>query len=107
MDRVGMLRFCEDALAHYGPTAQAEKAVEELLELRDSLINLRGFEVLVNTPMLAAIAGRPAARKAVIDEIADVIIMVEQMRIAFGAKAVDERIAFKIERQRQRMQEGE
>ncbi len=104
MDRVDMLRFCEGALAHYGPTAQAEKAVEELLELRDSLINLRGFEVLVNTPMFA---GLPDAIKAVIDEIADVLIMVEQMRIAFGAKAVDERIAFKIERQRKRMQEGE
>ena len=98
MDRVDMLRFCEGALAHYGPTAQAEKAVEELRELDEAL-----------TRYLCAACPPPGTRghNAVVDEIADVLIMVEQMRIAFGAKAVDERIAFKIERQRQRMREGE
>ena len=98
MDRVDVLRFCEGALARYGPTAQAEKAVEELRELDEAL-----------TRYLCAACPPPGTRghNAVVDEIADVLIMVEQMRIAFGAKAVDERIAFKIERQRQRMQEGE
>jgi hypothetical protein len=39
----------------------------------------------------------------VIDEIADVLIMAEQMRIQFGDKAVDDVILSKMDRQRTRM----
>ena len=87
--------FAIEALRHYGDLAQADKCIEECRELGDALIVWkRGGYMAHDCP-------------GVLDEIADVIIMVEQMRIAFGAKAVDDRIAFKIERQRQRMQEGE
>ncbi len=87
--------FCLVALRHYGDRSQADKCIEECRELDDALIVWkRGGYMAHDCP-------------GVLDEIADVIIMVEQMRIAFGAKAVDDRIAFKIERQRQRMQGGE
>jgi hypothetical protein len=90
MDRVDLLKFCREALAHYGPGAQSAKACEECNEL-DAAISLywKGDGVL--------------GASGVIDEIADVLIMAEQMRLAFGADAVDERIAFKVKRQRGRM----
>ncbi|TXH57065.1 MAG: hypothetical protein E6Q97_05080 [Desulfurellales bacterium] len=42
--------------------------------------------------------GSPRSYDAVIDEIADVIIMTEQMRQLFGRVAVEERILVKLER---------
>jgi len=87
--------FAIEALRHYGDRAQARKCIEESGELGHAL-----------TVWIRGRCG-PDFEKAVIDEIADVIIMAEQMRQAFGAYEVDERIAFKIERQRQRMRGGE
>ena len=88
-------QFARDAIYHYGDRAQARKCIEECRELDDALT--------------AWLMGRCGLEfeKAVIDEIADVIIMAQQMREAFCTIAVDERIAFKIERQRKRMQGGE
>ena len=93
--RARLFDYCQEALDHYGRTLQADKCIEECRELDDALIVWkRGGYMAHDCP-------------GVLDEIADVIIMVEQMRQAFGAYEVDERIAFKIERQRQRMERGE
>jgi len=87
--------FAIEALRHYGDRAQARKCIEECTELNRAI---RQWDMCGHMGYDC---------HAVIDEIADVLIMAEQMRIAFGTKAVDERIAFKIERQRQRMERGE
>lgn len=94
MDRVDLLKFCNEALAHYGVESQVTQAIEECRELDFALFSWRED-------------GSELHQESVIDEIADVLIMAEQMRIAFGADAVDERIRFKVERQRKRMKEGE
>jgi len=86
MDRDKLEAFCRDALAHYGIGPQILKVCEEMSELDIALSHGTSEDVR--------------------DEIADVLIMTEQMRIAFGASAVDERIAFKIDRQRKRMEGG-
>ncbi len=81
-------KYALEALDFYGRNAQDHKALEEVDELSDALFCWLTFGVNADE---------------VIDEIADVLIMVTQMRIAFGVDAVDERIAFKIQRQRERM----
>lgn len=89
-----LINFAREALSHYGGRAQTAKAMEECDELGRALTSW-------------AQAGRPPAgtrgHSEVIDEIADVLIMAHQMRELFGAEAVDERIQFKIDRQRGRM----
>lgn len=74
----------ESALNYYGRKSQMVAACEEMGELTRALC-----KVLLNKPIV---------EQDVIDEIADVTIMVSQMRLAFGPEAVDERILFKLER---------
>lgn len=90
--------FCGDAILHYGNASQIDKAIEECDELSEALTQYQAASGLVD---------RAAFRRHVISEIADVLIMAQQMRLVFGAGNVDEMIAAKIERQRKRMQEGE
>lgn len=91
-------RFTRQAVGHYGNASQIDKAIEECDELSEAL-----------TRWVSA-AGPPRGTRGhnhVIGEIADVLIMAQQMRLVFGAQAVDAMIDAKIERQRKRMQEGE
>jgi hypothetical protein len=78
----------QTAVDLYGESNQAEKAIEECSELITALIKFSH--------------GR-ATDEQVIDEIADVIIMSNQLRIIFGQEDVDERIKYKLERLLQMM----
>ena len=76
---------------YYGEWNQVSKAVSELNELIDAIsIDLDTWE--------------EEDTKNTIDEIADVIIMCQQLIMIFGIEDdVKERIKFKLERQRQRI----
>ena len=91
-------RFARQAVGHYGNARQIDKAIEECDELSEALTQYQAASGLVD---------RDAYGRHVIGEIADVIIMAQQMRLVFGAQAVDAMIDEKIDRQRKRMQEGE
>lgn len=71
------------ALAHYGPERQMAKMTEECAEL---IVALHHF------------AGSKIRKESVIEEIADVLIMANQMRLLFGPAQVDAAIAYKVER---------
>lgn len=77
------------ALHHYGPVNQRSKAIEELLELA---LALKHFE-----------AGK-ASPEAVRGEIADVHIMLEQLKIIYGQIQVEEAIVYKLKRLKDRME---
>jgi hypothetical protein len=66
------------AIVKYGQAKTVENMREECLLLYTSL---RTFD-----------------RDTIIDKIADIEIMIEQVRIIFGEKEVDERIKFKMNR---------
>jgi NTP pyrophosphatase (non-canonical NTP hydrolase) len=70
------------AINHFGVAAQTAKAVEEMGEL------------------ITAIARdyHRTNEDEIIDEIADVLITVLQLRLIYGAQRIDGRIAFKLER---------
>lgn len=72
------------AVIQWGEKAQAIKACEEMGEL--------------TTQLCKRLNNSPTTDEAVIDEIADVLIMAFQMRSIFGLEAVDERIDYKLER---------
>lgn len=76
------------ALNHYGIQRQTIKALEELSEL--STILYHWMDKRADAP-------------AVVEEIADVWIMVEQLREHFGPATVDAAIAYKLERLAKRM----
>lgn len=78
---------CLTLLEHYGPPEQMRQTIEECGEL---IVALRHFE-----------RGK-ATYDDVIGEIADVIIMCEQMRFAFGQEKVNETIDRKLSRQMER-----
>ena len=77
-------------IAHYGARTQIEKAVEECAELIQALMKPRNPREIIDS---------------VVDELADVSVMVEQLKlIFFCADQVEERIAFKIKRQLERIE---
>ena len=75
----------------YGTSSQVDMAIEECSELQKALLKHRrkpGEE----------------AREAIIDEIADVEIMLNQLKLIFSCtKDVSERVDYKIERQLERI----
>ena len=76
------------ALVHYGIQRQTIKALEELSEL---------------STILHHWMDKRADAREVVEEIADVWIMVEQLREHFGPATVDAAIAYKLERLAKRM----
>ena len=83
-------KFALEALDFYGVQAQAGKSIEEGIEFCAAMIEFA--------------KNRCESRPSDVDEVADVLIMATQKRIAVGSEAVDKRIAFKISRQRARME---
>lgn len=87
-----MTETAAEALRVYYPEAQVDICVEECAELVKAICKWKRY-------------GRSYLElEQVVDEIADVRIMIEQMTLLFGATAVAERIEFKLERLRQRME---
>lgn len=83
------LRKLNDIVEHYGYERQQIKAIEECSELIEAICKID--EAVYR-------------RECVIDEIADVIIMCNQLSIIFDCLGeVEERIDFKIGRQLERI----
>lgn len=74
---------CQSILQRWGVGPQIYKTAEECAEL---------IQVLMKN------LNNQATAEQVIDEIADVIIMTQQMRLVFGAAAVDDRVMIKLKR---------
>ena len=83
------LRHLKTIVEHYGEDNQEEKAIEECAELIKELCKFR--ETMDN-------------RENIIDEIADVEVMLNQLKIIYNCFGeVEERIDFKIKRQLERI----
>ena len=79
---------CLRIVDHYGVTNQELKTIEECAELISALMhNARGR----------------ATADDIIDEIADVMIMTQQLSIIYGQRKVDNRIREKLDRQLDRI----
>ena len=76
------------ALEKWGPEAQTNMAVEETAEFLNALAKLKRGRCSVTD---------------LIDEIADVTIMMEQMALLYGKEEVDIRKSFKINRLKYRL----
>lgn len=79
LDQIGPI-----ALQTFGDRAQMIKTLEELGELTRALAK--------------RLNGSPIDDKEIVDEIADVLITGNQMRLLYGPAAVDERMIFKLDR---------
>jgi 3-phosphoglycerate kinase len=83
---------CRVIASHYGVENQKYKACEEMAELIQVLMKTEtekiDFSYFEN----------------IIDELADVCIMIEQLRFLFGEVDVDNRIVAKLNRQLKRME---
>ena len=75
----------------YGTKSQEDVAIEEMAELQKAILKHRRYT-------------GDETRAEIIDEIADVEIMIEQLKIIFSCKKeVESRINYKIERQIKRI----
>lgn len=83
----------EKAVEHFGKVPQMVKAIEEMGEL--------------STEIARNIIGVYLDDEKMIDEVADVTIMMKQLAIIFGEKAVEDRIEFKLTRLKGRMEFGD
>ena len=84
---------CREICKHYGTKNQVLKAVEEMAELQQALIKTT--------------IGDGGDLDNVVEEIADVCIMVEQLRCIFDPMGIDVRMKInsKLSRQLKRMEE--
>lgn len=90
------------AITTYGADNQIDKAIEEMAELTKALLKLRHAKPKHKSPM------EPAYRdfwKNVVEEIADVQIMMAQMEIIFGELDVAREAGKKLARLEQRIAE--
>jgi hypothetical protein len=83
------LRRINKIVKHYGAEHQMEKAIEECKELIEEIVPaIDGLGFVEN----------------IVDEIADVEVMINQLKIIFDCFGeVEERIEYKINRQLERM----
>lgn len=86
------LAIISKALEHFGPVPQQMKAIEEMAELTKEICK--------------EISGLLSNREAVIEEIADVQIVLWQMQLLYGVDRVQDRIKFKLRRLENRMELG-
>lgn len=81
--------FLKKVIESFGEESQRKKAIEECAELAAELAK--------------EINGKGSVDK-VIDEIADVLIMSQQLKLMYGKTKVDKRIRFKIARLKERVE---
>lgn len=94
-------------LRHYGETSQIDMAIEEMSELTKALLKSRRYGVVKENPHRNIVNKPEKLRKDVIEEIADVGIMLEQLIIIFNCEIeVKQEIKFKLGRQLDRMRFG-
>jgi NTP pyrophosphatase (non-canonical NTP hydrolase) len=82
-----MEKICKRALEKWGIDKQTDMMIEEMSELTKALLKVRRGESLDN----------------VIDELADVSIVLEQMTIFFGKELVENQKKVKLERLKRRI----
>lgn len=83
----------------YGNNHQIDIAIEEMSELTKALLKFRRY-VDTDTPILK----RDYHRKNIIEEIADVLITIEELKIIFGCDAeVKRAIGYKMRRLSERL----
>lgn len=83
-------RIMQQAIETYGVQAQCDVAIEEMAELTKAIVKIR---------RVADDYGKTqAARENLLEEIADVDIMIDQLKIMRGPKQVEEYRRKKLER---------
>ena len=98
----GIKDFLHNIISTYGETAQIDIAIEEMSELTKALLKKRRYD---NRPHKSSVSN--LFRDDVIEEIADVGIMLEQLIMIFDCETeVKEQIMFKLNRQNERMKSG-
>lgn len=85
-----MRHYCRRAIDHFGVENQIEKAMEEMGELITELARR-------HSPR--------ADRDKIAEEVADALIMLEQLRVIFGGERVDEQVERKLCRLLDRIRE--
>ena len=88
-------KILDKAIETWDIDAQLEMVIEECLELALALQKLKRLR-----------GDMTQKEKNVIDEIADVKIMIKQAEKIFGSEQVNERVDFKMNRLNERLSEG-
>lgn len=90
-------RIMQQAIETYGVQAQCDVAIEEMAELTKAIMKIR---------RVADDYGKTqAALDNLLEEIADVDIMIDQMKIMWGPKQVEEYRRRKLERLAKRLED--
>lgn len=91
-------QIMQRAIDTYGVQAQCDVAIEEMAELTKALLKIRRADDH---------AAQVAALDNTIEEIADVSIMIDQLKIMWGSRHVEQYRKKKLERLDQRLKKME
>ena len=97
-----LMKLLNKAIKHFGDEAQVEKTIEEMAELT---MAIQKFKLFVksessSTKEMMEIVGN------VVEEIADVTIMMQQMTIMFDVENVNNAMDYKLGRLQHRIENG-
>lgn len=84
------------AIVYYGVQAQMSQTIQEMAELIQAITKFQSADYLPHEKQVAV-------RDNLIEEIADVEIMIDQMKIMFGELDVSQLREYKLERLLERM----
>jgi len=76
-----------EAVKTYGVEAQVDMCIEEMSELAKALLKMRRFNHSAADPTTLTDRAKIEKQKHIIEEVADVQIMLEQMRLIYGDTA--------------------
>ena len=88
------MKLINECVRIYGKSSQVDMAIEEMSELTKALLKERRVDT----------DNEKKAADHIAEEMADVIIMLEQLMIIFdNVEEIQEQITYKLERQRKRL----
>ncbi len=87
------------SISHYGIYRKLTTTIEECAELIQAIAKAQRY----GKNVAGGIEMSHEHRAAIIDEVADVTIMMEQMQMLFPPEKIRERIAFKVNRLKKRI----
>lgn len=99
MEELEKHKLFQDLIDTWGEEAQLRICVEEMSELTKEICKYLRYKYFESEEKV------DEARKNIIEETADVLNCVEQIKVMFGEKEVDKEIDFKLNRVAKRLEE--
>ena len=110
MNELDVKRVLQQAIDTYGVEAQLDMCIEEMSELTKAICKYKRLQnsisenkYVARTEMLDFTSKLSTATDNIAEETADVLIMLEQIKMIFGTSTIEKQIDYKVKRLAERL----